>query len=133
MAFIVGGVIGGVVAVSHGNHSKYSDWRDHSNHRQYGDSGLRNEISNLENRVRNKESEVERLKNEMEENYRNRINQLKNEKNYSGLNDSDVLKAVKFDMKRELENEINRDKQELSEIDKMISRINELELQAQRE
>ena len=126
MAFIVGGVIGGVVAIHHGNHSRYSDWRDHHNHRQYGDSGLRNEISNLENRVRDKESEVERLKNQMNENYRHRINQLKNEKNYSGLDNQDVMNAVKADMKRELENEIARDKQELEEIDKMISQINKL-------
>ena len=55
------------------------------------------------------------------------------EKNYSGLDNSDVLNAVKSDMRRELENEISRDRQELSEIDKMISRINALELQANRE
>ena len=134
MAFIVGGALVGIV-VLHSNHSDYSDWRDHSNHsnhRNYGDSALRNEISTLENNVRTQESEVERLKNQMNENYRNRINQLKNEKNYSGLSNQDVLNAVKSDMKREIENEISRDKQELEQIDKMISRINELELQATR-
>ena len=87
----------------------------------------------MESRVNNKESEIQRLKNQMEENYRSRISQLKNEKNYSDLNNSDVLNAVKSDMKRELENEISRDRQELSQIDKMISRINELELQAKQE
>ena len=50
----------------------------------------------------------------------------KNEKNYSGLDNQDVMNAVKADMKRELENEIARDKQELEEIDKMISQINKL-------
>ena len=102
-------------------------------YREYGDSELRRQISNMESRVNSKESEIQRLKNQMEENYRNRINQLKNEKNYSGLDNSDVMNAVKADMKRELEDEISRDRQELSEIDKMISRINELELQAKRE
>ena len=128
MAFIVGGALVGIAVLwdDHSNH------RDHTNYREYGDSDLRNEIKNMESRVNKKESEIQRLKNQMDENYRNRINQLKNEKNYSGLNNSDVLNAVKSDMRHELENEISRDRQELSEIDKMISRINELELQANR-
>lgn len=126
MAFIVGGALVGIAVIwdDHSNH------RNHNRYREYGDSELRNQISNMESRVGSKEADIQRLKNEMEEDYRNRINQLKNEKNYSGLNNSDVLSAVKTDMKRELENEISRDRQELSEIDKMISRINELELQA---
>ena len=129
MAFIVGGALVGIIAIwdDHSNH------RDHTNYREYGDSELRNQIKNMESRVNKKESEIQRLKNQMEENYRDRINQLKNEKNYSGFNNSDVMNAVKADMKRELEDEISRDRQELSEIDKMISRINELELQAKRE
>ena len=129
MAFIVGGALVGIAVLwdDHSNH------RDHERYREYGDSELRNKIKNMESRVNSKEAEIQRLKNEMDENYRNRINQLQNEKNYSGLNKSDVLNAVKDDMKRELENEISRDRQELSEIDKMISRINELELQTKRE
>lgn len=130
MAFWIGAaVVGGGAALMHDNHSRY---REYDRYSKYGDSELRNQISNMENQVSNKEAEIQRLKNQMEENYRNRINKLKNEKNYSGLNDADVMKAVKSDMKRELENEISRDQQELSEIDKMISRINELELQAER-
>ena len=129
MAFIVGGALVGI-AVLWDDHSNYSE---HDRYTKYGDSELRNQISNMESRVNSKEAEIQRLKNQMEENYRDRINQLKNEKNYSGLNNSDVMNAVKADMKRELENEISRDRQELSEIDKMISRINELELQAKRE
>ena len=129
MAFIVGGALVGIAVLwdDHSNHS------NHDRYREYGDSELRRQISNMESRVNSKESEIQRLKNQMEENYRNRINQLKNEKNYSGLDNSDVMNAVKADMKRELEDEISRDRQELSEIDKMISRINELELQAKRE
>ena len=129
MAFWVGAVVVGG-ALIHDNHSRY---REYDRYTKYGDSELRNQISNMESRVNNKEAEIQRLKNQMEEDYRNRINQLKNEKNYSGLDNSDVMNAVKADMKRELENEISRDRQELSEIDKMISRINELELQAKRE
>ena len=129
MAFIVGGALVGIAVLwdDHSNHS------NHDRYREYGDSELRRQISNMESRVNSKESEIQRLKNQMEENYRDRINQLKNEKNYSGLDNSDVMNAVKADMKRELEDEISRDRQELSEIDKMISRINELELQAKRE
>ena len=129
MAFWVGAVVVGG-AIIHDNHSRY---REYDRYTKYGDSELRRQIKNMESRVNSKESEIQRLKNQMEEDYRNRINQLKNEKNYSGFNNSDVMNAVKADMKRELENEISRDRQELSEIDKMISRINELELQAKRE
>ena len=39
---------------------------------------------------------------------------------------------AKADMRRELENEISNDKKELEQIDKMISKINELELQSRR-
>lgn len=130
MAFWVGAVVVGGAALAHGNHSRY---REYDRYTKYGDSELRKQISDMESRVNNKEAEIQRLKNQMDENYRNRINQLQNEKNYSGLNKSDVLNAVKDDMKRELENEISRERQELSEIDKMISRINELELQTKRE
>lgn len=80
------------------------------------------------------------LKNQMNANYENmkrhyeeNINQLKNEKNYPALSTAspeNIVEAVKADMRRELEEEIQRDSQELAEIDKMIARINELEVQA---
>lgn len=135
MAFIAaagGGVL--VWRISHGNHSDYSCHSRHSNYREYGDSALRNQISNKENEIRNKESNVESLRQRMNNDFNSRINELKRERNYSGLTYSpdSVIVDVKNDMRRELDNEIARDKQELAEIDKMIARINELELQAKR-
>ena len=133
MAFVAaaaGGVL--VWRASHGNHSDYSC---HSQHSKYGDSALRNQISNKESEIRRKESDVESLRQRMNENFDSRINELKREKNYSGLScvPNIMLSEVKDDMRRELDAEIARDKQELEAIDKMIARINELELQAKRE
>ena len=137
MAFIAG-VIGVVVvgAAAHGNHSDYSCHRDHHrNYHEYGDSELRNQISNKENQVRSKDSDVENLRLRMNDNFNSRINELKREKNYSALNYSpaDIVYYVKDEMRTELNSEISHDKQELEAIDKMIARINEIELQAKRE
>lgn len=133
IAALGGGVI--VYRIAHDNHSDYSDYHSrHSNYREYGDSALRNQIGSKENEIRNKESSVESLRQNMNNNFNSRINELKREKAYSGLNYSpdSMIADVKNDMRRELDEEISRDKQELAEIDKMIARINELELQAKR-
>ena len=136
MPFWVGAalVVGG--AIVHGNHSDYSDWREHSNHRQYGDSEIRRRISEMESRVSSKESAISNLRSKMNSNYNSKISQLKSEKNYSALNNTsaeNLVNAVKADMQLELKNSIQRDQQELAEIDLMISRINELEFQSKRE
>ena len=130
---VVGVVVGG--AIVHGNHSDYSCHSRHSNYREYGDSALRNQISNKENEVRSKDSDVENLRRRMNDNFNSRINDLKREKNYSALNSppSDIVYHVKNEMRSELDSEISHDKQELEAIDKMIARINEIELQVKRE
>lgn len=130
---VVGVVVGG--AIVHGNHSDYSCHSRHSNYREYGDSALRNQISNKENEVNRKAADVENLRQRMNSDFNSRVNELKREKNYSGLSYSpdEIISDVKRDMQRELDNEISRDKQELAEIDKTIARINELELQSKRE
>lgn len=130
---VVGVVVGG--AIVHGNHSDYSCHSRHSNYREYGDSALRNQISNKENEVNRKAADVENLRQRMNSDFNSRVNKLKREKNYSGLSYSpdEIISDVKRDMQRELDKEISRDKQELAEIDKTIARINELELQSKRE
>ena len=145
MAFIVGAFGGGVIVyrASHDNYSdysdRYSDHYNHSNHRQYGDSVLRNQISNKESEVNRKASDVESLRRLMNDNFNSRINELKREGNYPtfySANDSSpskIIDSVKKDMRQELDAEIAQDKRELEAIDKMIARINELELQAKRE
>ena len=93
-------------------------------------------LNEKKNEIGRKESDVENLRRRMNENFNSRINELKREKNYSGLDSwlpSQMINSVKEDMRRELDNEISRDRQELAEIDKMIARINELELQSRRE
>ena len=134
MAIVIAAAGGALVwRVSHGN---YSDWRDHRNHRQYGDAALVKAIENKKNEIDAKEDEVDRLREKMEENFQTRVNQLKKERNYSSFNYSDaedIIDNVKEEMRDELDEEIAKDKQELEAIDKMIARINELELQAKRE
>ena len=134
MAFIAGAVIIGGAAIYAGGHDDYSRYREYTRHNKYGDAELRNQISRKENSVSNKESDVESLRWQMNENFNSRINELKREKNYSGLNSSpsNIIYSVKADMRRELDAEISRDKQELESIDKMITRINEIEVQVKR-
>lgn len=133
MAFIAGIIVGGA-AFYVGSHDDYSRYREYTRHNKYGDAELRNQISRKENSVSNKESDVESFRRRMNENFNSRINELKREKNYSGLNSdpSNIIYSVKADMRRELDAEISRDKQELESIDKMIARINEIELQVKR-
>ena len=112
--FIAGAVVVGGVAILGAyddDHSRYSKYTKHS---RYGDESVRQNISSYERRVENKEDEVQRLYDK-----------------YQRLPYYDLDQA-KNDMRRELENEISRDKQELAEVDKMISKINELELQSRR-
>lgn len=109
--FIAGAVVVGGIIIAHDDHSRYSEYERHS---RYGDSEVRKNISSYESRVKRKESEVQRLLSE-----------------YQNLPSYDLNQA-KANMRRELENEIKRDKQELAEIDKIISKINELELQSRR-
>lgn len=127
MAFVVGVI---AVVAAWDDHSNY---RDYDRHRQYGDSQIRSQISSQESRVSSKENEVENLRRRVNENFNNRIAELKREKNYPALNDANpqnIVDAVAADMRREIENEIAQDRQELAEIDRMIARINELELKA---
>ena len=137
MAIIIAAAGGALIwRASHGD---YSDHSNHSNHREYGDAALRNQISNKESEISRKESDVESLRRRMNENFNSRINELKREGNYPtfySANDSSpskIVDSVKNDMRRELDDEIAKDKRELEAIDKMIARINELELQAKRE
>ena len=138
MAFIAaagGGVL--VWRISHDNYSDYSDYHSrHSNYREYGDSALVRAIENKKNEIDAKEQEVDRLQEQMEENFKARLDKLKAERNYSSFGYSDdetIIDNIKEEMIEELNSEISHDKQELAAIDKMIARINEIELQAKRE
>ena len=124
-----------VYKLGYDEYSRYDRWSEYDRHHQYGDSELRNKISSKENQVRSKDSDVESLRRRMNDNFNSRINELKREKNYSALNSppSDIVHYVKNEMRSELDSEISHDKQELEAIDKMIARINEIELQAKRE
>ena len=132
MAFIAGIIVtGGALIYAYDDHSRHSDYTRHS---EYGDSSMCNEISNKESEISRQETNIENRRQQMNDNFNSRVAELKREKNYSGLDSppSQIIAAVKQDMSRELNAEISRDKQELAEIDKMIARINELELQAKR-
>ena len=45
---------------------------------------------------------------------------------------SQVIDSVKKEMRHEIEDEIKQENQKLAEIDKMIARINEIELQSRK-
>ncbi len=138
MAFIAGALIVGGVIITHSDYSDYRDYSDHSNHsnhRQYGDAGMVSAINDKQNQVNRLASDVGRQSNALQTDFNARIRQLKDEKNYSSLSNakpSNVVDAVKDDMRRELDSEIAREKAALAKIDQMIARIDELELNAER-
>ncbi len=81
----------------------------------YDDAYFRQAIANKEDEIYQQESKVDRLWDE-----------------YSYLPSWDI-EQMKDEMRREIENEIAEDKQKLAEIDRMIARINEIELQSRKE
>ncbi len=92
-------------------------------------------IEDKEKLIRRKEFDVENLRRCVDENFSTRINELRREKFYPAFNYStpaNLLTNIKADMRRELDNELKHDRDELAAIDDMISRINELELQSTR-
>lgn len=81
----------------------------------YDDAYFRQAIANQEDEIYQQESKVDRLWDE-----------------YSYLPSWDI-EQMKDEMRREIENEIAEDKQKLADIDRMIARINEIELQSRKE
>ena len=116
------------------DHSKYSEYSDEHMYRKWDQIVLPMNAKIDEcNAIRQR---IDKNYNDVKRHYEENINQLKREKNYSALysaSPEQMIEAVKADMRRELNSEISHDKQELEAIDKMIARINEIELQAKRE
>ena len=106
---------GGVIVVA----AAYSDYSDtyskYTRHNKYNDAEFRQAIENKEDEIYEQEARVNRL--------------------YDEYMDSPSydLEQEKENMRRELENEIKQDKQKLADIDRMIARINKLELESQKE
>lgn len=115
-------------------------YSDHSRYSEYSNSHLERAYDRASNKRVAKGNEIKALKNQIQENYNSvnrhyeeNLSQLRGEKNYPALSNSspeNILNAVKADMQRELQEEIAREESELAEIDKMLARINELEMQA---
>lgn len=140
MAFIAGAVgvivIGAIAYDDHSKHSDYDDYSDHSNHSnhsRYGDYSMVDEINNKQHEIDDLEYDVDNLRESIDEQFRERVEKLQNDRYYSALEDSEpweIVDNVRAEMREELENEIQQEKSELARIDEMIARINELELQA---
>ena len=113
--FIAGAVVVGGIIVAYDDHSRHSQYKEHTNHSKYNDHHVREEIISKENSLDNQKSKVDRLWDE-----------------YSNLPSWDI-EQKKYEMRRELEQEIAEDKQKLADIEKMIARINEIELQSRKE
>ena len=122
----VGGVVGAVV-IGAVNHSDYSD---HYNYSEYGDSSELDVIKKLEDEVNKKEKGIEAYKRDAKEKYQARLNELKQEETYASLDaaKANILEDVKKEMQAEVAAEIQDEKQQLEYIDQMIARINEIEL-----
>ena len=132
------GVVGVVAAANHSDYSysDYSDYSRHSQHSQYGDSYLVNQINAMQSKVSRQENEVSYYRNQVKEKFAARLADLRRKENYSALNSVEnlspnaLLSNIKQEMQREIEENIQRERNELERIDKMIDRINELEMKA---
>ena len=131
--FIAGAVVVGGIIVAYDDYSDYRDHDRHSRYSEYGDSQLVSQINDLQNRVNSQEYDVNQFRSQIQNNFNSRINDLKREKNYSALSSGEtgdyLIHSVKQEMKRELDNSIRQEQQQLEDIDRMIARINEIELQ----
>lgn len=127
--FIVGAV--GVVVVGAAAHGDYSDHSRHSQYTEYGDAELLSQINKMEDKIYRQENDLDSLRYQVQNNFNDRINELRREKNYSSLNrassDNNLINSVKEDMKQEMKMSIRKEKEQLAEIDQMIDRINEIE------
>ena len=140
--FIAGAVVVGGIIIAYDDHSKhskyedYDDYSDHSNysaHSRYGDSSVVNAIDEQQDLINDKEYDLDRMREEMEDRFRERVEELQGERYYDSLDDAepyDVVDNVREEMREELEQEISAETAQLAQIDEMIARINELELQA---
>ncbi len=126
-----GGVIGGVI-IGAINHSDYSD---HYNYSKYGDSSMIDDIKELEDKADKKEKDKEAYTLEIEEIYQARINELKQEANYAFIDSekAKILEVAKKEMQEKVAVEIQDERQQLEYIDRMIARINEIELAENRQ
>ena len=133
MAFIAGVIVGGVAVIAYDDYSDYRDHSRHSRYTEYGDAQLVSQINDLERRVNSQEYDVNNFRSQMQHNFNSRIDNLRHEKNYSALynatSSDNLVYSVKQEMKRELDDSIKQEQKQLEDIDRMIARINEIELQ----
>ena len=132
---------GGIIvigAASHGNHSDYSCHSRHSQYREYSDSEMVRQINDMQGAVNRQEMDISTFRAQMQERLDQRIATLKTEGNYEAVSSAPnhmegLVEAIKRDMKQELENGIKEEQAELAAIDRMIARINEIELQTEQQ
>lgn len=104
----------------------------------FGDDALLkigDEIHELTYQIDRKEIKLEKLRQQMDEDFSARVNQLKREKNYWAFNYSSpasLLTNIKEEMRRELNEELRQENEELAAIDNMIAKINQITLESTR-
>ena len=115
------------------DHSKYSEYSDEHMYRKWDQIALPmnakiDECNAIRQRINKNYNEVNR-------HYEENINQLRREKNYSAFNYSspaNLLTNIKEEMRRELNEELRRENEELAAIDNMIAKINRITLESTR-
>ena len=127
-----GGGILVVGALAHDDHSNYGDHSNHSRYTKYGDSHLVSQIDSMKYKIERQEDDIDEYSAQIYREYRSRMNKLKGEASYDALNASAdaVLYQLKGEMEQEIKNSIKEEKAQLKNINDMIKRINEIEMQA---
>ena len=128
-------VVGILAHDDHSNYSDHSNYGDHSNHSRYtkyGDSHLVNQIGSMKYKIERQENDIDEYSAQISQEYRSRMNKLKEAASYDALNVSAdaVLYQLKVEMEQEIKNNIKEEKAQLKNINDIIKRINEIEMQA---
>lgn len=127
MFWVVGAVVGGA-ALAHDNHSNYSDHYRHGNHSNYSDyeeRRRREEALREERRRQELEEKKARLQREIFAKKEILASQLDSSSDLSSLEYKEMIQT----RVTKLEEDIEKDKKTINEIDNIIERINAIQLE----
>ena len=133
-----GGVI--VIAAMHtDSYSKYNKYNDSElrsriARKQAEIESKQNQVYNQQNYVDDQERDVKKLRNRMYDDFQERVDELRQEEDYPGLDSGaySIVDDVKANMRREIDEEIQYEQAQLNQINDIIAKINEIELQSKK-
>lgn len=133
-----------VAVVAMPDYDDHSRHRDHYNHSQYSDGQLKADIARAQRDYERLDREVDDLAQTIRDEYNAGMAELSRDSEFGKLVYADAAdpgtpknavngvaraeKKVQESLRDRLANDVKEDKQKIAEIDKLITRINEMEL-----